>query len=58
LDVFKTVRPIDKELLLRVAQTSLRTKLTAELADKMTEIVVEAVSVRTDIWMGRVSVSD
>ena len=33
----------DKETLLQVAQTSLRTKLTPEMADQMSEGVVEAV---------------
>lgn len=45
LEKFKTQRDIDKETLYRVAQTSLRTKLEEELADKMTDIVVEAVLV-------------
>lgn len=36
-------KDIDRTLLLQVARTSLRTKLDAELADKLTEAVVDAV---------------
>ena len=36
-------KEIDRALLLQVARTSLRTKLDAELADKLTEAVVDAV---------------
>ena len=44
LETFKTpAEPGDRELLLCVARTSLRTKLYADLADQLTAIVVDAV---------------
>ena len=44
LEEFKTAAsPEDRELLLCVARTSLRTKLYSDLADQLTEIVVDAV---------------
>eukprot|EP00698_Gefionella_okellyi_P019357 TRINITY_DN5920_c0_g1_i1.p1 TRINITY_DN5920_c0_g1~~TRINITY_DN5920_c0_g1_i1.p1 ORF type:complete len:536 (+),score=167.21 TRINITY_DN5920_c0_g1_i1:53-1660(+) len=43
LDKFAVKKTIDKELLMRVAQTSLRTKLQVEMADTLTEIVVDSV---------------
>ena len=44
LDSFKMpAAPEDRELLLCVARTSLRTKLYTSLADQLTEIVVDAV---------------
>lgn len=45
LDTFKEdiKGPIDRDTMVQVARTSLRTKLHAELADHMTEIVVDAV---------------
>ena len=39
----KTVEEIDRELMVQVARTSLRTKVHTELADHLTEIVVDAV---------------
>lgn len=47
LEEFKTTMdkgPIDRETLVQVARTSLRTKLHHELADHVTEIVVDAVT--------------
>lgn len=45
LDTFqeKVSTPIDRETMVNVARTSLRTKLYPELADHMTEIIVDAV---------------
>ena len=44
LDSFKTsIAAEDRELLLCVARTSLRTKLPSTLADQLTDIVVDAV---------------
>ncbi|CAG8489608.1 8406_t:CDS:2, partial [Racocetra fulgida] len=43
LDKFKVERPIDRELLVNVARTSLRTKVHTLLADTLTEAVVDAV---------------
>ncbi|CAG8509890.1 933_t:CDS:10 [Gigaspora rosea] len=43
LNKFKTERPIDRELLVNVARTSLRTKVHTALADTLTEAVVDAV---------------
>jgi len=45
LESFKVTQknPLDKEKLLSVAKTSLRTKLTQDLADQLAEYVVEAV---------------
>ena len=43
LDQLKITRPIDRDVLVSVARTSLRTKLHTELADMLTEIVVDAV---------------
>jgi len=50
LDSFKIVqKTLDKEKLLSVAKTSLRTKLTQDLADQMAEYVVDAVlTIRRD----------
>jgi len=45
LDRFRVRKTIDKELLLRVAQTSLRTKLDPEMADSLTEIIVDSVQI-------------
>ncbi|KAL2916180.1 T-complex protein 1 subunit zeta [Polyrhizophydium stewartii] len=43
LDEFKVARAMDRETLLSVARTSLRTKVRRELADALTEAVVDAV---------------
>ncbi|KAJ3034961.1 T-complex protein 1 subunit zeta [Rhizophlyctis rosea] len=43
LDSFRIKRTMDRELLLSVARTSLRTKVREELADTLTEAVVDAV---------------
>ncbi|KAI8882341.1 T-complex protein 1 zeta subunit [Backusella circina FSU 941] len=43
LDNFKTVTEIDRELLISVARTSLRTKVHRALADTLTEAVVDSV---------------
>ncbi|CAG8514610.1 7963_t:CDS:2 [Paraglomus occultum] len=43
LDKFKVERPIDRELLINVARTSLRTKVHSTLADALTDAVVDAV---------------
>lgn len=43
LEKFKVQKAIDHELLCSVARTSLRTKVHAQLADKLTNIVVDAV---------------
>ncbi|KAJ5551150.1 T-complex protein 1 zeta subunit [Penicillium sp. DV-2018c] len=43
LDNFKLERPIDRELLLSVARTSLSTKLNGALAEKLTPDIVDAV---------------
>ncbi|KAJ1720149.1 T-complex protein 1 subunit zeta [Coemansia erecta] len=43
LDGFRRQMPMDREVLCSVARTALRTKLQAELADQMTEAVVDAV---------------
>lgn len=43
LEEFKTVQPIDRNLLLKIARTSLDTKLPTELVDQLTEIVTDAV---------------
>ncbi|KAJ3054714.1 T-complex protein 1 subunit zeta [Rhizophlyctis rosea] len=43
LDSFRIKRTMDRELLLSVARTSLRTKVRQELADTLTEAVVDAV---------------
>jgi T-complex protein 1 subunit zeta len=43
LESFKQKREIDRELLINVARTSLRTKVRAEVADTLTEAVVDAV---------------
>merc|ERR1712086_255945 len=43
LDNFKIEKEVDRELLISVARTALRTKVHAELADILTEIVVDAV---------------
>ncbi|KAJ2777154.1 T-complex protein 1 subunit zeta [Coemansia interrupta] len=43
LDQFRRKMPMDREVLCSVARTALRTKLQAELADQMTEAVVDAV---------------
>ncbi|OJJ51412.1 hypothetical protein ASPZODRAFT_148694 [Penicilliopsis zonata CBS 506.65] len=43
LDQFKIERPIDRELLLSVARTSLSTKLNTALAEKLTPDIVDAV---------------
>merc|ERR1711998_616650 len=43
LDKFKMEKVVDRELLINVARTALRTKVHTELADILTEIVVDAV---------------
>ncbi|XP_071945272.1 T-complex protein 1 subunit zeta-like [Antedon mediterranea] len=43
LEKVKVTREIDRETLINVAKTSLRTKVHAELADILTEVVVDAV---------------
>ncbi|KRY76254.1 T-complex protein 1 subunit zeta [Trichinella pseudospiralis] len=43
LEEMKVCLPLDKDLLLKVAGTALRTKVAPELADHLTEIVVDAV---------------
>ncbi|XP_061557961.1 LOW QUALITY PROTEIN: T-complex protein 1 subunit zeta [Phycodurus eques] len=43
LEEVKVTRPMDRETLIDVARTSLRTKVHAELADLLTEAVVDAV---------------
>merc|ERR1712057_66002 len=43
LETFKVDKEVDRELLINVARTSLRTKVHQELADLLTEIVVDAV---------------
>merc|ERR1711959_350930 len=43
LEKFKIDKEVDRELLISVARTSLRTKVHRELADLLTEIVVDAV---------------
>eukprot|EP01027_Heterolobosea_sp_BB2_P025518 GEZU01039165.1.p1 GENE.GEZU01039165.1~~GEZU01039165.1.p1 ORF type:complete len:539 (-),score=177.57 GEZU01039165.1:202-1818(-) len=45
LDNFKLTKPVDRELLVSVAKTSLRTKVKPVLADKLAEIVVDAVQI-------------
>ncbi|KRZ73037.1 T-complex protein 1 subunit zeta [Trichinella papuae] len=48
LDEMKVCLPLEKDLLLKVAGTALRTKVAPELADHLTEIVVDAVlAIRT-----------
>eukprot|EP00743_Colponemidia_sp_Colp-15_P000136 GILK01000156.1.p1 GENE.GILK01000156.1~~GILK01000156.1.p1 ORF type:complete len:557 (-),score=88.46 GILK01000156.1:1575-3188(-) len=49
LEEFQVKKQVDRELLVSVARTSLRTKVHPELADKLTEIVVDAVlTIRRD----------
>ncbi|VDD90764.1 unnamed protein product [Enterobius vermicularis] len=49
LETFKQTRPINRQLLIEVARTSLRTKLHQKLADHITECVVDAVlAIRKD----------
>ncbi|KXS16080.1 T-complex protein 1 zeta subunit [Gonapodya prolifera JEL478] len=49
LESFKISKPMDRETLLNVARTSLRTKVRAELADNLTEAIVDAVlAIRQD----------
>ncbi|KAI9043761.1 chaperonin-containing T-complex subunit CCT6 [Aspergillus affinis] len=43
LDQFKIEKPVDRELLLSVARTSLSTKLNSALAEKLTPDIVDAV---------------
>ncbi|KAJ1885464.1 T-complex protein 1 subunit zeta, partial [Kickxella alabastrina] len=43
LDTFRVKMEMDREVLCSVARTALRTKLQAELADQMTEAIVDAV---------------
>lgn len=43
LEEYKLTKEIDRELLLSVARTSLRTKLHADMANQLTEIVTDAV---------------
>jgi len=43
LEQFKTTKKIDRDLLVQVARTSLRTKVHRELADSLTESIVDAV---------------
>lgn len=49
LHEFKQTQPIDRNLLIEVARTALRTKLDQKLADHITECVVDAVlAIRKD----------
>lgn len=43
LESFKVTKPVDRALLIEVAQTALRTKLNSKLADHITECVVDAI---------------
>lgn len=43
IDTFKVTKPVDRALLIEVAQTALQTKLDRKLADHITECVVDAV---------------
>ena len=43
MESFKVANEMDRDTLINVAKTSLRTKLRAELADVLTEAVVDAV---------------
>lgn len=43
LESFKQPKKIDRELLLSVARTSLRSKLTGDVADQLSEIVTDAI---------------
>lgn len=43
MDKFKVQNPVDRELLLNVARTSLRTKVHRELADRLADAVTDAV---------------
>ena len=47
LETFKLVREIDRDLLIEVARTSLNTKIAPELANPLTEIIVDAVTTIT-----------
>lgn len=46
IDSFKVTKPVDRALLIEVAQTALRTKLDQKLADHITECVVDAVRIK------------
>ena len=43
LETFKVAKEINKELLMEVARTSLMTKIHPDLANPLTEVVVDAV---------------
>ena len=43
MESFKIQRPMERDILVNIAQTSLRTKVRQELADSLTEAVVDAV---------------
>jgi T-complex protein 1 subunit zeta len=45
IEKFKVSKPVDRALLIEVAQTALRTKLHSKLADHITECVVDAVRI-------------
>jgi len=47
LETFKQTKEIDRDLLIEVARTSLNTKIVPELANPLTEIIVDAVSTIT-----------
>lgn len=47
LETFKLNKEIDRDLLIEVARTSLNTKIVPELANPLTEIIVDAVSTIT-----------
>jgi T-complex protein 1 subunit zeta len=44
LETFKHTREVDRDLLIEVARTSLNTKIAPELANPLTEVVVDAVN--------------
>jgi T-complex protein 1 subunit zeta len=47
LETFKHTREVDRDLLIEVARTSLQTKIAPELANPLTEVVVDAVETIT-----------
>lgn len=47
LETFKLAREVDRDLLVEVARTSLNTKISPELANPLTEIIVDAVNTIT-----------
>jgi T-complex protein 1 subunit zeta len=56
LETFKDTREITRDLLIEVARTSLNTKISPELANPLTEVIVDAVQTitrdgRTDLHM-------